>query len=177
MRPSRLTGTFVALIGLLLLGAVSEAALRLSSVFREDPDSGDRYNARMRASKHEDLVFEMNLSDPLVNAEGLRDYEYEIPKPSNTIRILVLGDSITYGHSLPQASIFPKQLEELLRTDSDGIRYEVMNFGVSGSSTGQELVLYREVVAAFQPDIVLGCFFVGNDMADNLANQGIDELS
>jgi lysophospholipase L1-like esterase len=155
MRPSRLAGIFVALAGLLLLGAVSEAALRLFSVFGEDPDFGEQSNAKMRASKHKDLVFEMNVRDPLVNAEGLRDYEYEIPKPSNTIRILIVGDSITYGHSLPQASSFPKQLEELLRKDSDGVRYEVMNFGVGGYNTLQELALYKLKGAKFEPDLVL----------------------
>jgi hypothetical protein len=41
------------------------------------------------------------------------------------------------------------------------------NFGVGGSSTGQELVLYREIVSRYGPEIVVAAYFVGNDFSDN----------
>ena len=42
-----------------------------------------------------------------------------------------------------------------------------MNAGVSSSSTGSELALYREVLARYTPDLVVVLFWVGNDLADN----------
>jgi hypothetical protein len=42
-----------------------------------------------------------------------------------------------------------------------------MNAGVSSSSTGSELALYREVLARYSPDLVVVLFWVGNDLADN----------
>jgi hypothetical protein len=44
-----------------------------------------------------------------------------------------------------------------------------MNAGISSSSTGSELALYREVLAAYAPDVVVLVFWVGNDLADNSA--------
>jgi hypothetical protein len=60
-----------------------------------------------------------------------------------------------------------RRLETLLQRRWPDVPFEVLNFGVSSSSTGQELALYRRRVSAYQPDVVLLALFVGNDFADN----------
>jgi len=55
----------------------------------------------------------------------------------------------------------------MLNQSPGGARWEVMNLGVSGSNTSQEMLLYREVASQYHPDIVLCAFFVGNDLSDN----------
>jgi len=58
-------------------------------------------------------------------------------------------------------------LQQRLSASHPEVEWEVLNFGVSGSSTAQQLVLYREIVARYRPEIVLGVYFMGNDFADN----------
>ncbi len=89
-----------------------------------------------------------------INAHGFRDREYALEKPPGTFRIVVLGDSIVWGHGLPLADTFPKQLERLLDPDASG-RFEVLNFGVSGYSARQEVGIFRARAAAFHPDLVI----------------------
>ncbi len=52
-------------------------------------------------------------------------------------KILVLGDSLTEGHNLNESASFPSQLEVLIK--SKGFNYEVINGGVSGSTTASGL--------------------------------------
>src|SRR5690349_16112554 len=52
------------------------------------------------------------------NALGLRDRDYVTPKPANVKRILILGDSFTYGSGVADnAATFPELLEQQLNTD------------------------------------------------------------
>jgi hypothetical protein len=59
------------------------------------------------------------------------------------------------------------ELEQLLNESDAQARWEVLNFGVSGASTAQELVLFREVASRYHPDIVVAAFYMGNDVTDN----------
>lgn len=40
---------------------------------------------------------EWSQKDVKLNSQGLRDYEYSLEKPEKVFRILVLGDSMTFG--------------------------------------------------------------------------------
>jgi lysophospholipase L1-like esterase len=94
-----------------------------------------------------------------INSHGLRDREISIEKPINTFRILVLGDSYTYGHRVTSEGTYVKQLEAMLnqKLGHRGIRYEVLNAGVPGYNTRQELIHLQEVGLLYQPDaIILG---------------------
>ena len=56
--------------------------------------------------------FKKNVS---LNSLGYRDFEYSLERPNNTFRILVLGDSMTFGQGINKTSdTYPKQLEVLL---------------------------------------------------------------
>ena len=89
-----------------------------------------------------------------INSQGFRDHEYSEEKDPGTFRIAVLGDSIAWGHGLELEATFAKQLERLL-CEREHRRVEVMNFGVSGYSTQQEVELYRVRSSRFHPDLVL----------------------
>ena len=64
-------------------------------------------------------------------------------------RVLVLGDSFTWGFGVEQEQIFTEVIENS-RKD-----VEVINAGVSGYSPDQELIWLREQGMHFQPDLVL----------------------
>lgn len=104
-----------------------------------------------------------------INSDGFRDREHTKVKPENTLRIAVLGDSFVEALQLPLEQGFPAVIERELSgcTALAGRKVEVINFGVSGYGTAQELVTLREKVWDYSPDIVLLAFFTGNDIFDN----------
>jgi lysophospholipase L1-like esterase len=89
-----------------------------------------------------------------INTHGFRDHEYSLKKPTGTTRIVVLGDSIIWGHRLVLSETFAKQLEALLNERLDG-HYEVLNFGVSGYSLQQEVEQYISKARQFDPDLAI----------------------
>jgi len=77
-----------------------------------------------------------------------------MPKPPGVYRILVLGDSVTYGVGVRPEETFPKRLEALL-SPRDGRRVEVMNAGVSGYTAYNEWQFFRAQGHRFEADLVL----------------------
>src|SRR5205814_6625220 len=58
-----------------------------------------------------------------------------------------------------------------------GKKIEVLNFGVSGYGTAQELLTLREQVWKYSPDIVMLAITTNNDITDNLrALKKTDEI-
>ena len=104
-----------------------------------------------------------------INSAGFRGREHATDKPPKTLRIAVLGDSFTEAVQVPVEETFWALLEQRLRecTDTRERLVEVINFGVSGYSTAQELLALRTRVSAFRPDLVLLAFFAANDLVEN----------
>lgn len=105
-----------------------------------------------------------------VNAGGMRDdREITVDKPPGVYRIAVLGDSYAEPLQVPVERTFWRQLEAGLGACgfAGDHRIAVLNFGVSGYSTGQELLALRHRAAAYRPDMVLLAFLSGNDVRDN----------
>lgn len=89
-----------------------------------------------------------------INSQGFRDREFPVVAEPGAVRIVVLGDSIVWGHRLRLDETFPKQLERLL-VQRNGARHQVMNFGVSGYSLQQQVEFYRLRAAQFDPAVVI----------------------
>jgi len=108
-----------------------------------------------------------------INAQGFRDDEnYEYPKPPGRRRILVLGDSHTLGYEVRQSATFSKVLERRLR--EKGFDAQVLNTGVSGFGTAEELMFLEHEGMKYHPDAVVLAFFE-NDFDDNIVS-GLYEL-
>lgn len=101
------------------------------------------------------------------NSLGFRDREWESNQASRQLRIAVLGDSYTEAVQVEQSQTFCRVAERNLRAEFPAKNIEVMNFGVSGYGTAQELILFREVVRDFAPSIVVVAFLSGNDVRNN----------
>jgi lysophospholipase L1-like esterase len=99
---------------------------------------------------------------------GLRntDNRATSPKPDNTRRVLILGDSYTFGVGVDQAETFPAVTEKLLNT-SGTLKYQIINAGTPGWGTQNQLALWREKGKAMQPDTVVIAYYQ-NDLDDNL---------
>jgi hypothetical protein len=91
------------------------------------------------------------------------------PRSASERRILFLGDSFTMASSLPEEDTFVRQIGHRLAAHyPETIR--TINGGVNGYSTYQELAYYRYFTRWQKPDIVVLCFFTGNDYRDNMVS-------
>ena len=104
-----------------------------------------------------------------INRLELRDRrEYDLAKGPNTFRILVLGDSVTFGHGSVADHTYPYLLEQRLKAWRPDVDWQVWNAAVPGYDTSQELTQLLEVGPRFQPDLVIVGFFE-NDLIGNRA--------
>ena len=102
-----------------------------------------------------------------INSLELRDErEYDLAKRPHTFRILVLGDSVTFGHGSVAEHAYPYLLEERLKGWRPDVEWQVWNAAVPGYNTSQELAHLLEVGPRFQPDVVVVGFFE-NDLIGN----------
>jgi len=104
-----------------------------------------------------------------INSDGQRDREHSKTKPADTVRIAVLGDSFTEAMHVPIEQTFWSLMERKLEECNafPGRHVEVMNFGVSGYGTAQELMTLRQKIWDYSPDIVMLAFTTYNDVYDN----------
>lgn len=89
---------------------------------------------------------------------GTREYTDELPP--DTPRIVVLGDSFTFGDEVSDDETYPAQLQTLLSGA------EVINMGVHGYGHDQMFLLFEQEGARLRPDIVI-LGFVYADMWRN----------
>lgn len=104
-----------------------------------------------------------------ISSEGLRDREHSREKPPNTVRIAVLGDSMAEALQVPMESTFWSIVERRAKECKafGGRDVEVLNFGVAGYGTAQELLTLRHRAARYAPDVVVLAFYAGNDVRNN----------
>jgi hypothetical protein len=105
-----------------------------------------------------------------INSDGLRDREHAKAKPPGTIRIAVIGDS--YPEALPvnlEEAFWSIMADKLTQCSVFGSsKIEVINFGVSGYGTAQEMLTLEQRVWAYAPDVVMLTVTTNNDISDNL---------
>lgn len=167
----RLAAARVALVlaGLLAGVVLVEMGLRLVGVSYPLPYVPDPYcGSRLRAGMAATFTAEGH-ARVRINSAGFRDRERSQLKPAGTLRIAVLGDSYAEALQVPLEDAFWSVLERELRECrfAGAERIEVLNFGVSGFGTAQELELLRHYAWQYEPDIVLLAFVTGNDLRDN----------
>jgi hypothetical protein len=97
------------------------------------------------------------------NSKGLRDKEYSIAKPKNTIRVAVVGDSLTMPAGVDIEDAYHSILEEELNTSCPTKNYEFINFAVGGYYLSQYWAVIRKKVMDWDPDIILIGFCEYND--------------
>jgi len=95
-----------------------------------------------------------------LNAQGMFDTEFALSRSPGTVRIAALGDSFGVG-VVPYEDNFLTLLDEALDASQPT---EVYNFSIPCLGPVDELHLYRTEVAAYEADLVLLCFFIGNDI-------------
>lgn len=102
-----------------------------------------------------------------INSLGLRGPEVTLRKPEGVVRVLVLGDSFAFGMGVEERHLFTTLLEGLLEDGSPGREFQVINLGVLGYATDQELILFQELGTRLMPDAVV-LLMCDNDFLGNV---------
>lgn len=97
------------------------------------------------------------------NSKGLRDVEHEYQPAPGVFRIVVLGDSFMEAYQVELEESLPRRLQRALKER----RVEVINMGVGGYGTIQELLVLKEEGLKYQPDLVILAFLPTNDIRNN----------
>ncbi|HET9372944.1 MAG TPA: SGNH/GDSL hydrolase family protein [Vicinamibacterales bacterium] len=101
------------------------------------------------------------------NSFGLRSPEVAVPKPAGTYRILLLGDSFTFGFQAPDDEVFARRLEVKLRSVPEWSNTEVVNAGVLSYCPLLEFLQYRHQLHVLEADLVILNFDM-SDVQDHL---------
>lgn len=161
----------VAILTVCLMLLTCEMATRLFArvardVSQRDPLIGRRFHPNLN-----EYIYNYEADAPVLlqtNQIGFRGANLTINKPPHVRRVAVLGDSFTASMALPEHQTFCSQLQRLLNEGREDRRqWEVLNFGMHGSGTGQELALYRNLVKDLDPDVVVVAFGNATDVRDN----------
>ncbi len=101
---------------------------------------------------------EMEYGTAGFNAQSMREAHDVALEPGPDRRVAIVGDSLVWSEFLPVHEALPQRIDEAL---GDG--FEVLNFGVSGYDTGDEVAWYRRGVAPYRPAVVVVVYCM-NDM-------------
>jgi hypothetical protein len=161
----KIIGVLCGLLVALALAEVGVRHLRPQEVgpvrFVCHPELGEIPVPGQQGVRHYPGVFTFTYHNNSLGWRGSREY---CPEKTTAYRVLMLGDSFTYGTGVNDDQTFAALVEKELRADH--LSVEVMNAGCPGKGTDYELKLFQTVGRKLHPDLTVLCFF-GNDFQDN----------
>ncbi|GAB4316920.1 MAG: hypothetical protein Kow0059_09710 [Candidatus Sumerlaeia bacterium] len=148
------------------------AFVELSGLHRVEDDADLLYTLKPGAVKRYKDLHEGKLISYEINSLGFRDREFPADKPPGVYRILAIGDSVTFGFDINRGDTWCTILEEKLN-DWAGqtgwpLRFEVINGGVGGYNTWNEVNFLEKRGLRLQPDLVIFQFCF-NDVGDPIS--------
>ncbi|HEX4959664.1 MAG TPA: hypothetical protein VF173_02410 [Thermoanaerobaculia bacterium] len=133
-------------------------------LFVDDPKVGHRMRPGLRAVVGNWAEFTTRVR---INQLGIRGPEIGPHRPG-VRRVLVLGDSFTFGTGVEEEEAFPARLaEELSR---GGIPAEGINAGMGAYGIPDEVAWYEVYGMQVHPDLIVLGIFTGNDLQDAAPN-------
>jgi len=150
-------------LGLLLIGVVvAELWLRAARplpgpVIASQADLFEQAGLVPSTTQHHQMRPLTEVGGPVrfrTNSLGLRGDEPEIPAPTGTLRILILGDEAITGPWLKDEHTLSAQLQKRLSTQLQA-PVEVINGGVPGYSPVLSLLQYEHTLQQLNPDVVV----------------------
>ncbi|MFO8057137.1 MAG: SGNH/GDSL hydrolase family protein [bacterium] len=95
------------------------------------------------------------------NSMGFRAPKTKKKKPEGVFRVLVLGDSFTFAWGVKRERTYPALLENLL-SSARSPKVEVINMGISGYGTKDEVNLLLNRGVPLEPDLVIVQYFLND---------------
>jgi len=168
--PNQLKNCLFSIVVVLLFLALLECSLRLCAQFflrQADLDPYEVPNSKWGWSLKPGYCAYRYSPDSgrkellVINSKGFRGKEFTLHKDPNNTRVIVMGDSVTFG-IVPESCPYPAQLQRLFNKQHLG-KIEVINAGVEGYSSENVLNRLRYDILQYQPDILI--VYVGwNDL-------------
>ena len=90
-----------------------------------------------------------------INSNGTRGTDFDIPKPDDTFRIIVVGGSTIFGSGTTDETTIPGLLEQKLNEQKFNKKIEVINGGLSGSFSTTETYRIHNKYLDFEPDLLI----------------------
>lgn len=165
---TRLRSLALAAATLIVLLVVAEVAARmfyhppnLGKIIQFDPVLG----WSLRPSSHLHCVdhtrhFDYRIA---INSLGMRNDEITPQGDPGRKRILVTGDSFVFGTGNDQRWRFSDIMGRVLSDEA-----QVINVGVAGWGTDQELLHFERIGRSLKPDIVILTMMMANDVVNNM---------
>lgn len=137
---------------LLVEASLFVAGLGEEEIYKIDPVLGFKHMHNKKVTWRSE-----GFATSFFDSHGLREPGITIAKPAGTLRIALLGDSLTESLQVPVEQSFGIQIQNQLSKEL-GRPVQVLNFGTSGYSTVQEYLQLKNQVLNFHPDLVLLCY-------------------
>lgn len=113
-----------------------------------------------------------------INAGGFRGPDVYFLPARGITRVAILGDSQAFGMNLAESDTLAGALERKLNTISRKEKFEVLNFGVPGYNTEQEMLVFRQKVWAYHPSVIVLYYSLNDpEIPDNTVFLGNGLLS
>jgi lysophospholipase L1-like esterase len=106
-----------------------------------------------------------------ISDQGLRD-EFIPPKEAGEYRVLLLGDSYTFGVTTEFEDTIGRQLQRILVSEGSGRHVRVINLGVGGTGPWQQRGRLLDIGFELKPDLVVHQLFLSNDVGNTLSATG-----
>jgi lysophospholipase L1-like esterase len=129
-------------------------------------EQSERYGWRMLPNQ-EALSRDLTVAER-INSYGFRDRQWDPPRQSDSgawlkdeqvFRVAIVGNSITYGTSVPTEQTYARVLEDQLSAElaasGDPRRALVMNFAVQGYVFEQMARVYEDSISQWRPDLLI----------------------
>ena len=97
------------------------------------------------------------------NGLGYRDVEHTVSKPKDVFRIVIIGDSFTFGYGIENPdNIYPRLLQEKLDKRYGEGKFEVINLAKNGYSMMDAVRVQKDLALNLSPDILVLGYFIND---------------
>ncbi len=148
------------------------------SIFSSNSHLKHFYEPKQNKIVKDKNIFTSYIPEYTINSDGLNErFDYEIKKDPKVFRIIVLGDSFTFGKYVDTKDNYVERLEDKLNSKIFCPKYrklEVINLGVGGYDMEYAVERLKKRGMKYNPDLVL--WFVRNDDFEQLLDKMYDKV-
>tara|TARA_Y100000590_G_scaffold453462_1_gene598560 strand:+ start:953 stop:2515 length:1563 start_codon:yes stop_codon:yes gene_type:complete len=163
--------TFLGIIGLLILFLVVETIAnvwwftQVSCEFEENEIFMNMDEEKRRQlcvdlydvkTSGDELIPNQQNNSVNINSLGFRGEEFSPEKPDDVYRIFTLGGSTMFGHgATSDKTTIPGYLQDFFQNYDDEFKIEIINGGIQGADSSNELNLIENKIIPLNPDLII----------------------